>query len=145
MPWQNERSAKLLILKTSQALFSKELTEPEFQFWTTVLDEHSVAALRYAFENWNRNGRYFPKPKDIIELMDAYKMSKAQYGHPTCDDLCKSRHFKGYGTEDMVWLFDRYFAKRKALGNRVLNESEVGALMDELDVRRGKPPVWRAE
>ena len=77
-PALNERSAKLTILKTSQLLFSKEMPDEEQNYWLSVMDPISVAGWRYAFENWNRNGRFFPKPKDILELVDAYKLSKTR-------------------------------------------------------------------
>ena len=132
-----------MILQTSLSLFSKELTDGESNYWLMVMDEWTVPEMRYAFDNWNRNGRYFPKPKDIIEQIEAFRLSKSRYGNPACDDLCRSRHGRGYGKEDIIWLMDRYLAKRKAIGNRTLKDGEVNNLLDELDNKRGEAPAWR--
>lgn len=47
------------------------------------LDPVPVKYLRDAFDNWNRNGRYFPKPKDIADLVEVYKIS-AKGRHKAC-------------------------------------------------------------
>lgn len=49
---------------------------------------------------------------------------------------------QGYGTQDMLWLFHRYQAKRKTVP-RCLTEGEVESLMIELDKKRGEVPAWR--
>lgn len=48
-----------------------------------------LADLRYAFENWNRNGRFFPKPKDISDLCEAYRMSLANQQNPIGCSRCE--------------------------------------------------------
>jgi hypothetical protein len=133
-----------MVLQTSLNLFSKELTEAETNFWLMLMDEWSVNEMRYAFDNWNRNGRFFPKPKDIIEQIEAYRLSvKGKYGHPTCDAQCRERHDKGYGAEDMLWLYNRYLAKKDSMPNRPMNDTEIDGLLDELDTKRGRKPAWR--
>ena len=108
-----------------------------------MLDQCGVNELRYAFENWNRNGRFFPKPKDILELVEAYRLSQTRKQVDNrCDAECKSRHGKGYGEQDMLWLFKKYIEKRGQIG-RALNKSEIFSLLDELDKHRGWSPEWR--
>jgi len=64
------------LLKTSQAIFSKDLAPEEIQFWKNFLQPFGLPEIEYAFENWNRNGRYFPKPAEIKELIESYRESK---------------------------------------------------------------------
>lgn len=77
------------LLKTCQSLFARELNPEETAYWAKFLSEYSLAELRYAFENWNRNGRWFPKPKDISDLCEAYKVetvnSQSPIGCERCD------------------------------------------------------------
>ena len=143
-PNSSPSSMKAQLLQTCLSLFAKELTAQETQFWKEFLTSYSTESLKYAFDNWNRNGRFFPKPKDITELVEAYELTrkKEKLGYPGCDSECKARHEKGYGGNDMVWLFSRYLSERKNV-NRALNKREIFALLDELDKWRGKAPEWR--
>lgn len=52
------------------------LTDGEIKGWRNFLQEFSLAELRYAFENWERNNRWFPKKADIRELCEAYRLSE---------------------------------------------------------------------
>jgi hypothetical protein len=102
--------------------------------------------LRFAFDNWNRNGRYFPKPKDVLEQVEVYRQTvpKNKYGYPDCDAICKAQHGKGYSGEDILWLWKRYNDMLATLPNRAMTEAEVDGLLRELDSRRkGGAPEWR--
>jgi hypothetical protein len=102
------------------------------------LDPIPVATLRYAFDNWNRNGEFFPKPKNIGDLVQAYSVDSKGTGWK-CDAECQARHGKGYHSNDMLWLFKR-MEKEIAAGRKV----DSAALMDELDRKRaGGAPEWR--
>jgi hypothetical protein len=70
-----ESSIKAECLKTAQAIFGKDLIEAEIKFWWEFLDCFTEQEVSYAFENWGRNGKFFPKPGDIRELVDAYRDS----------------------------------------------------------------------
>jgi hypothetical protein len=74
-PQPNERSAKLILLKTCLVLFGVDLTEEAFNYWLMFMDGYSVTELRYAFDNWSRNSKFSPKPKDIGDLVAAYQIS----------------------------------------------------------------------
>ena len=71
----SDPSAKSILLKTCQALFAKDLTDEETDFWAKLLQPIDVPALRFAFDNWNRSGQFFPKPADILEQVKAFNMS----------------------------------------------------------------------
>lgn len=81
-------SERQRLLKTCQQLFAKELTEEEIKFWIAFLTPLSLAEVRYAFDNWNRNGRFFPKPKDIGDLCEAFKLSEINKQRPIGCQQC---------------------------------------------------------
>lgn len=56
-------------------LFHEEMTEAKATFWKELLDSYPAPAIEWAFDNWNRNGEFFPKPKDITRLIEAYRES----------------------------------------------------------------------
>ena len=74
-PRSGERLEKLNLLQTCQALFSKDLSDEESSFWAKMLEAIPLHLLRQAFENWQRNGRFFPKPKEILDLIESYKVT----------------------------------------------------------------------
>lgn len=50
------------------SLWNRELTTEDYSLWDQVLGIYSIAAIRFAFENWITNGGKFPLPKDILPL-----------------------------------------------------------------------------
>lgn len=106
-----ESSERRRLLKTTQGLFAKDLSEEEVKFWLDFLKPFSLAELRYAFENWHRNGRFFPKPKDVSDLVEAYRMSHV-------------RKFVPCGNCTDGWL--RVYSGRTAGGRAV--DPNVGAV-----------------
>ena len=62
------------ILTTCQQMFSKDLSDDEVAYWKNFLKQFSMIEIRYAFEHWNSHERWFPKPKDISDLCDAYRL-----------------------------------------------------------------------
>lgn len=133
----SDHSAKSILIQTCQALFSKELTTEETDFWAKLLKPVPVAAVRYAFDNWNRNARFFPKPKDILELVEAFNLSKIGPRRKVYE-----HHGQGYGEKDVLYLWQRYSQKRAEL-NRTLTDNEVEVLMLDLDKKRGVVPDFR--
>ena len=163
------------LLKTCQSLFAKELTKEEVEFWGQFLNPFSTAELKYAFDNWNRNGRFFPKPKDISDLCDAFRLSLANQNNPVGCHRCNWTGFyqvkpkpdrvvspcpcrtkpqlrerrrdphegRGYGANDIMWLYKRYMATKDSRPNREMTENEINKLLDELDAKRGESPEWR--
>jgi hypothetical protein len=136
------------MLKTCRGMFAKELTDEEVRVWNDFLREYSLPELRYAFENWVRNSRFFPKPKDIVDLVEAFRVTqKDRSGYPGCDDQCKSRHFRGYGENDVKWLMKRCEMMKDMTdpqATKRMTESEIEQLLSELDSKReGGAPEWR--
>lgn len=78
----NGPSEKSKLLTSCQKLFGKQLDDEEGQFWAQFLKPFPLAEVRYAFDNWNRNAKFFPKPKDIGDLCEAYRLSLAEQQTP---------------------------------------------------------------
>lgn len=128
------------LLNNSALMFSRKLEKAEVTIWGDFLHNLDPQAVQYAFDNWNRNGRYFPKPKDILELVDVYKIETTPTG-PHCEPECQARHGKGYDEHDMLWLWKKVSALVKAQKPVVYE-----ALLAELDSKReGGPPEWRRQ
>jgi hypothetical protein len=161
------------LLKTTQQMFAKDLTDEELIFWGKFLSGFSLAEIRYAFENWNRNGRFFPKPKDIGDLAESYRLSVANQQFPIGCARCGWSGFyevKGDRRPERVVAQcpcvknvalrepypDPHFGKgyhwndMKWLFKRMQQEIAAGrkvnsdALLQELDSKReGGAPAWR--
>jgi hypothetical protein len=174
-----DRSAKLMLLKTCQLLSTRELAKEEFDAWISFMDSKSVNALRYAFEHWNENARWFPKIVDIKELCEAHDMSVKNQdmaiGCHRCDwngfyevsrkgverfvAPCPCRtdpslrernpnYGKGYGTNDMMWLFDRMQRLLNHMDKEIADKETINTdvLLDELDAKRPDgSPMWRRQ
>lgn len=63
-------------LEATAEIFSKEISPVEIKTWTVILAPHADGAISWSFETWNRNGRFFPKPSEILELLHAYGSSE---------------------------------------------------------------------
>jgi hypothetical protein len=78
----NERTTKQLSVISLQSLgetatiFSKTLTDIDYKIWGVVLRGCSDKAIAFAFEKWNENGKFFPKPAEVLELIAAYQLSE---------------------------------------------------------------------
>lgn len=119
-------------------IFVKELSARELGVWTAVLQDRSDAAVEWSCSNWIRNGKFFPKPSEILELIQAFR-NLPENQPRQCDIECQKRHGKGYHTNDVNWLFKRYLAALKTDP-----KVKITDLMDELDSKRqGGPPEWR--
>lgn len=118
----------------------KELTAAEIERWHRDLDDYRMEAIEWAFDNWRRNGNKFPVPHSILEQCEAF--APVNTATKLCDNECQSRHGKGYGENDMLWLWRKFSSVRATL-NRPLTESEHQALLNELDQVRGQSPEWR--
>ena len=119
-------------------LFSRSLTVEEAQVWKDFLVTYSPEAIEYAFENWQRNGKFFPKPADILELIRAYRITKRVKPRTTYE-----HHGEGYNESDILYLFKRMVALKASLPNRQLTDGEINSLLDDLDKKRGETPAWR--
>ncbi len=119
----------------------KELFPEEIGNWERDLDPFPLPAIEWAFDNWRRNGRFFPVYGDIIDQCIAWLPEEKKYSG--CSRECKEKHGKGYHWNDVLKLWKLHDAKRAELG-RALNDGEIDALLSELDSKReGGAPEWR--
>ena len=58
------------------AFFGKELDQLQKGFWKETFRDKSPAHCLRALKEYTTSGRYAPKPKDIVELIDTYKESE---------------------------------------------------------------------
>lgn len=58
------------------SIFHRELTGADFELWDRILSPYSVQAIEYAFDAWGRNGKRFPLPADILELIESFCATK---------------------------------------------------------------------
>jgi hypothetical protein len=94
--------------------------------------------LIYACDNWARNGRFFPKPIDLLDLVDVYNrgLQPSKFTH-------YEHHGRGYGDGDMLALWKLVSAKSIQL-NRKLSIPEIWQELNVIDQRRPDgPPMWR--
>jgi hypothetical protein len=56
-------------------VFNRELTEQDFEMWQKLLANYPLPAIEWAFENWTRNGKAFPRPANILELIAAWAVA----------------------------------------------------------------------
>jgi hypothetical protein len=125
----------------SETFPNKELNPAEIARWEMALKDYRLEAIEFAFDNWWRNGQFFPVPADILSLCDAW-LPKEQVARG-CTKECKERHHKGYSETDVLKLWN-LFNKKRAEVNRALTESEQEELLDALDkTRAGGAPEWR--
>jgi len=98
--------------------------------WKDFLASYSSAAIEFAFENWQRNGHYFPKPAQILELIRAYHVEHRETQTPRYE-----HHGEGYGEGDVIALM-KLFREKYPSPRRRLTYEERQDLIDELDRRR---------
>jgi hypothetical protein len=128
---------------------AKELSSEEIEHWHQDLGPFPVKAIEWAFDNWRRNGRFFPVYGDILDQCVAWEPPE-HTRKPICDAQCKADHGKGYHWNDVYWLLVKLkapcavgaeFARKEPV-----KPGEIEALMEELDRKRpGGAPEWRRQ
>ena len=103
-PWEEQLNKTCL-------LYTRTLDPSEIEVWRKFLECEPPQAVVAAFENWQRNGRYFPRPHDILELVAAYKVER-------------QKQFIPCGQCDGGWV--RVYTGRTDGGNQV--DPKVGAV-----------------
>jgi hypothetical protein len=131
-----------------------ELSPEEIEHWHRDLSPFPIAAIDWAFDNWRRNGRFFPVYGDILDQVVTWEPPASQSKYvPGCDAICKARHRRGYGEAAMYGLHDitrlnelirRKIESENRTREQLLTDSEIESLYDELDKLRGSKPEWRA-
>lgn len=136
------------LLKEHLAIFpsKSELTEGEIEHWHRDLGQYQTAAIEWAFDTWRRNGHFFPVYADITSLCEAWNPPELE--RKGCDAACRRRHHQGYGEVDVKYLNSLVVGKIMAEGRtreQRLTDSEIDALLDQVDTRRGSHPMWRQD
>src|SRR2546430_5429570 len=126
-----ESEKKSELLARTAMLFSKEMSEELVELWAGLLAAYSVTECEYAFDNWNRNGHFFPKPAQIIEQIAAYR---EQNRYQVKRD---PQAGKGYGEKDVLILW-KLVRERMAENPYPLTEREQAMLLDKLDEITGR-------
>lgn len=116
------------------------ITESEVVDWHHDLTPFSLEAIEYAFDAHRRNAIFFPMNAQILDLCISYDPPGTKVvSTARCDIVCKSRHGKGYGEEDMKRLWG-YVERELAKGDTL----DMDALLNELDSKRpGGAPEFR--
>jgi len=148
---KNERIRELL--KVQLMTFpNKELFEEEIANWERDLDPFPIQAIEWAFDNWRRNGRFFPVYGDIIDQCVSWEPSNKPKG--ACDAECKRKHNTGYGENPALGLHDitrlyelvcRKIEGEKRTKDQRFSDEEIEGLLVELDKMRGGAPQFRRE
>ena len=60
---------------TTAKLFGRDVTASEYKLWTGILRDYQDNCIEWAFDTWNRNGKFFPKPAEILELIHSFGSS----------------------------------------------------------------------
>jgi hypothetical protein len=130
------------LLKVQSETFpQKELSSAEIARWEQDLQSYPIQAIEYAFEEHRTLAMFFPVPAQILDICKTWEPPQAY--KPGCNPECKERHGKGYNENDVLSFWNLFNAKRASVGNRPLNEVEIGCLLDALDKKRGHSPEWR--
>lgn len=128
------------ILKATADLFSKQLSDDELRVWKDLLNLCSQAEAEAAFKQWQMTGAWFPKPTEILQYV-ADARDERKIAEEGCSKECQKMHGRGYGENDIRWLWKRY-SEQRAIDPEVKPEQ----FLDELDSKReGGAPGWRRE
>lgn len=117
---------------------NKELFEEEIANWVRDLSPFPASAIEWAFENWRRNGRFFPVYGDIIDQCIGWEPADKPM-RPICDSECKSRHRKGYGWKDMYAAFEMMC--QAVRGKKPIDSEAILKVIDSK--RENGAPEWR--
>lgn len=136
------------LLKTQLLTFpQKELFEEEIGNWERDLDPFPIAAIEWAFDNWRRNGRFFPVYGDILNQCIGWEPPDRATAQSGCSKECSSRHGHGYHWNDIKRLNALVVEKIQSEGRTAdnpLTEHEIDALLAKVDqVRKGGAPESR--
>jgi hypothetical protein len=66
----------LASLDLAVAVMKTELTKPEVQLWRELLQPYPATAIQWAFREYLKAAVFFPKPADIIALIDTWKRNE---------------------------------------------------------------------
>jgi hypothetical protein len=118
-------------------MMAKELAPGEVEFWKQELRVYSEKEIDSAFRQHLRQGKYFPKVAEIIDLIRVSRSQTYAYTGPIeteKDRRRKAAGWRSYGQPDIRCLV-KILADKRAKLNRPLTENDENELINELDRR----------
>jgi len=73
MMTQEEEQQCIYALNQVVGFFNKELDELQTDLWMRALRKHPYHLVKRGLADYTEIGKFAPKPKDILELVDSYK------------------------------------------------------------------------
>ena len=128
----HESRQKRELLAKVALLLTKELSEEFLEMWDQILLPYSVDEVDYAVEYWLRNGQFFPKPAQLLQVIRTYRD-----GNRYLKSQRYPGHGQGYGETDVDVLWNLFKARREKL-KRPMGEEDTAILLDELDKLTGQ-------
>ena len=71
----SKRRRVFTLLQRTANVLGREVQPDEAEVWVGVLSPCSLQALEYAFEHISRNSKFWPRPADVLEVVDAFHQS----------------------------------------------------------------------
>ena len=59
-------------LKLAAEIFHEDWTPDKLAFWLDTLSAYSEKGIEWAFDTWCRGAKFFPKPFEIVELLETW-------------------------------------------------------------------------
>jgi hypothetical protein len=136
-----ERIDELLKIQLTTFPEKGVLDVGEIERWHRDLEPFPIQGIEWAFENWRKSGRFFPRPGDILDQCIAWEPAEGSQR-----TRIPAKEFgRGYGELDMIWLAKRVMHKLTTEKRKRLSDEELEALFDDLDKWRGSSPDWRLQ
>lgn len=79
------------------SMFNRELTEEDYEMWKKFLEPYPLPSIEYAFDNWVRNGKLWPKPANILELIGVWGLAHSTDEFRPCGQCCEGWVLIGAG------------------------------------------------
>lgn len=134
---QNESERVLQMLVQMAARVGKPFSEARMQQLHDDLAHYPVEAIDWALDSWSRNSKVLPALADLLQLLRTWSVENVL--QQQCEPECQARHGKGYGTNDLMWLWK---ARQKSATKWTPLLYDLA--LDTLDqIREGGAPEWR--
>jgi hypothetical protein len=114
----------------------KPFSEARMQQLHDDLHAYPVDGIEWAIDSWSRNSKVLPALSDLLQLLRTWHVENVQ---ETCEPECQMRHGKGYGKNDVIWLW-----KERQKSAKGWSTADYEAALSRLDsTRAGGAPEWR--
>jgi len=104
-------------LDLAASVMRTELTSGEVQFWRVTLEPFQIPAIQWAFQEFLRTGTFFPKPAEILGLVErwnAAENNRREIERKRLDEIeTEARRARGetFGWDQVVKEFKEVFDK----------------------------------